>query len=125
MTYGKGDRYFLFVTDALEMITERSKARQRGRYAFSPREMEPTLLAFIRKISCNIGSFTIAARNEICREMIARFDLRRTVTSLVVDTVKRERGELRQRVRAGVRRRERERERDAFRGETHGSRAVG
>lgn len=38
MTYGKGDRYFfLFVTDALEMVTERSKGGDEG--AFPPCEM--------------------------------------------------------------------------------------
>lgn len=46
----------------------------------------------------------IAARNEVFREIIARFDLRRTVTSLVVENG--EENKVRQRVRAEIWRRE-------------------
>lgn len=62
----------------------------------------------------------------VFREIID-FDLRKTVTSLVADAVERRRGELgKAEGKSWNTNEERERERrDAFRGETHGSRAVG
>lgn len=75
MTYGKGDRYFvLFVTDALEIVTERSKSGQRSVFTM----WNGTNTSSIR--SENLVKMFVLSRSrreeKVFREIIMWFDLR-------------------------------------------------